>query len=281
MEETVKTLVCHALGGDDWIISRPEHGWSDTSYVAERRGHRVFVKLGASPDILRRVAEIGAAPVLLADGEYQGLSYVIQEFVEGEFPNHDWFDPHADDVGGLLRTVHRDAVLRALVKSPPHPPPRQLRDIDLTHRWVEASFPDHPGLAAAYAWLVGRQPNVPEDALVPTHGDVNRKNFLITPSRVVIIDWDDIALADPLRDVGPLIWWYLPPSRWPPFLEKCGLPATPAVIERVYWWAACISLDVTAGLLERGYLDLAHEFFGDLLAAASRRSNPRHRSQEE
>ncbi len=281
MEATVQTLVGHALGVDDWIIFRPEHGWSDASYVAERRGYRVFVKLGASSDVLQRVAEIGVAPAVLAAGEYQDLSYVIQEFVEGRFPDHGWFEPHVDEVARLFRLVHRDSLLRALVKSPAHPRPRQLRDMELTRRLVEASFPDPSGLKTASAWLARRLPSVPEDDLVPTHGDVNRKNFLITPTRIVMIDGDDIALADPLRDVGPLVWWYLPPSRWPSFLEKCGLPATPAVIERVYWWAACISLDITAGLLERGYLHLAHEFFGDLLAAVSLRSNPRHRSQEE
>ncbi len=281
MEKTVSTLVGQALGGDNWVILRPEHGWSDTSYVAERRGRRVFVKLGASSDVLRRVAEIGVAPAVLAAGGYRGFSYVIQEYVEGDFPDHDWFGPHVEEAARLLRLVHRDSPLRALVESPAHPRPRQLRDIELTHRLVEASFPDHSGFKTAYAWIAHRRPSMPENDLVPTHGDVNRKNFLITPTRVVLIDWDDIALADPLRDVGPLIWWYLPPSRWPSFLERYGLPATPAVIERIYWWAACISLDVAAGLLERGYLDLAHEFLGDLLAAASQQSNPRHRSQEE
>jgi len=154
MEEVVKHLVQHALGGQEWAVRRTEQGWSDTSYVALQGGRRVFVKFGTPADLLHRVAELGVAPAVLAAGEYQGTSYVIQEFIEGKYPDHRWVHDHADDVAGLLRTLHRDATLR-------------------------------------------------------------------------------------------------------------------------YWWAACISLDVTAGLLERGYRDEARGFLDDFLAAASSQPNPR------
>ena len=82
MEEVVKHLVQHALGGQEWAVRRTEQGWSDTSYVALQGGRRVFVKFGTPADLLHRVAELGVAPAVLAAGEYQGTSYVIQEFIE-------------------------------------------------------------------------------------------------------------------------------------------------------------------------------------------------------
>lgn len=55
-------------------------------------------------------------------------------------------------------------------------------------------------------WLTSHQSALPDEALVPTHGDISPKNFLITPHGLLMVDWDDVALADPLRDLGPLLW---------------------------------------------------------------------------
>jgi len=139
---------------------------------------------------------------------------------------------------------------------------------------VEAAFGDHPGLHAAEEWLVTHQQPLPDDELVPTHGDISPKNFLITSDGPLMVDWDDMALADPMRDLGPLLWWYFPPAEWPGFLERYGTMLSRALNQRIYWWAACISLDVTAGLLEREYREDAEGFLNDFLAARRRTAKP-------
>lgn len=275
MEDAVRTLIQNTLGGDGWTVRRPEQGWSRTSFIAEHKARRVFVKFEAPTVVLRRLAAIGVAPAILADGEFQGVPYVVQEYVEGSHPDHGWFADHREDVVRLLRAVHQDVPLRMLLLPALDQRARALRDIEVAHHWVEASFPDHPGLHAAHEWLVDKNPKVQEQDLVPTHGDVSRKNFIITPSRVLLVDWDGVALANPLRDLGRLTWWYIPPSQWPGFLERYGISLTPEVAVRIYWWAAFVSFDVAAGLLKRGYRDDAVVYLGDFIAAASEQPNPR------
>lgn len=280
MEEAVQSIIQSTLGGDGWTVRRPEQGWSGTSFIAEHSAQRVFVKFEAPIGVLRRLADIGVAPAVLVDGEFRGVPYVVQEFIEGTHPDHGWFANHVDDVIRLLQAVHRDVPLRTLLLPALDQRARALRDIEVAYQWVEASFPYHPGLHAAHEWLVGERPEVREQDLVPTHGDVSRKNFMITPSRVVLVDWDGVALTDPLRDVGRLTWWYVPPSQWPGFLERYGLSLTPEVAVRIYWWAAFVSLDVAAGLLRRGYRDDAVVYIGDFIAAASQQPNPRARYRQ-
>ncbi len=274
MEEAVARLLQTALGGDDWDVRRPEQGWSDRSFVAAAGGRRVFVKFGTPAAILRRVAELGVAPAVLATGEHDGTPYAIQEYVEGPYPNHAWVVEHQDEVATLLSRIHRDAELSALVASPR----REVFQVALLHesrRLVDDALGQRHGLGAAEEWLTTHRPVLPDAELVPTHGDISPKNFLITPRGLIMIDWDDVALADPMRDLGPLLWWYFPPEEWPAFMESYGMRLTPALTGRVYWWAACISLDITAGLVERGYDEDAVGFLNDFLAAAAEQPNPR------
>jgi len=274
MEETVARLVQTALGGPAWEVRRPEHGWSDRSFVATSGGRRVFVKLGTPGPILRRVADLGVAPAVLAVGEHDGTPYAIQEYVEGPFPDHAWVVQHPDEVAALLSRIHRDPALWTLLVTPRRAV-FQVAALDETRRLVETAFGGHPGLPAAEEWLTTHQPALLDDELVPTHGDISPKNFLITPRGLIMIDWEDAALADPMRDLGPLLWWYFSPPAWPAVMAAYGTGLTPALTDRVYWWAACISLDITAGLLGRGYRDDAVGFLNDFLAAAAAGPNPR------
>ncbi|MPZ13480.1 MAG: phosphotransferase [Chloroflexi bacterium] len=71
--------------------------------------------------------------------------------------------------------------------------------------------------------------------LVPTHGDPSYTNFLVIDIRTFLVDWDDLMLADPLRDIGPLLWWYVLPVKWNAFFLAYGLEPTERVIHRLFW----------------------------------------------
>jgi len=274
MEEAVARLVQSTLGGPAWEVRRPDHGWSDRSFVASSDERRVFVKFGTPGAIMRRVADLGVAPAVLAVGEHDGTPYFIQEYAAGPYPHHAWVVEHRDQVAALLSRVHHDAELSALLNSPRRLV-FQVAALHESRRLIDTAFGDHPGLRAAEEWLATHQPALQDADLVPTHGDISPKNFLITSHGLLMVDWEDVALADPIRDLGPLLWWYFPPRAWPGFMDSYGTRLTPTLTQRVYWWAACLSLDITAGLLERGYREDAGGFLNDFLAAAARQPNPR------
>ena len=108
--------------------------------------------------------------------------------------------------------------------------------------------------------------------LVATHGDPNRKNLILTDG-VYLVDWDDLALSDPLRDIGQLLWWYVPRNKWKHFFEHFGLDTDDAP-DGLYWWVAAESLDVAIKLAEgRDHLH-AQEFLDDFAAAIEQHANP-------
>ena len=87
-----------------------------------------------------------------------------------------------------------------------------------------------------------------------------------------MVDWDDMQLSDPMRDVGLLLWWYVAPHQWNEFFEAYGLELDNKLIERIYWWAARTSFAVALWHVEHQYD--CRGFLADFLAAVNMKSNP-------
>jgi thiamine kinase-like enzyme len=114
--------------------------------------------------------------------------------------------------------------------------------------------------------------------LAPVHCDPNSKNFLLSHDRVYLVDWDEATLSDPMRDIGPLLWWYLPRLQWSEFLGHYGTEMSSEMEGRVYWWAAHRSISVALWIaqhsMESARID---DFLTDFVAAASGADNPKGR----
>lgn len=276
--DSISRLLAETLG-DGWTISRPRDGWAETAFVAVRGDRRVFLKTGVGVPILRRLAELEITPPMIALGEFEGHSYVIQEFVDAAYPDAQWFAEHLSELAYLVRTYQQDELLHSLLAAP------RLTYFAEDLSWVERcysavrdTYGDHTPIQAAYTRLLEQLPEVGITMPGVTHGDLSRKNFLPTPDRTYLVDWDAVALSDPMRDLGPFLWWYVPPTRWQEFLLAYDTPLGEAVFERMYWWAARTSLEIVHGLLARGYSRLATDFLIDFLAAVEREDNPHPRN---
>ncbi len=112
-------------------------------------------------------------------------------------------------------------------------------------------------------------------AAVPTHGDPNASNFIVPRRHPYVVDWDDAALADPMRDIGQILWWYVPPAQWPHTLDRWHLELDDALEHRLHWWVAAESLDVALRLSADGHHADAEAFATDARAALEHRPNPR------
>src|SRR5699024_2137488 len=54
-------------------------------------------------------------------------------------------------------------------------------------------------------------PEVPNDALVVCHGDINHHNFLKNKEdKLYLVDWDGAVVADCAMDIGILLYHYIP-----------------------------------------------------------------------
>lgn len=151
----------------------------------------------------------------------------------------------------------------------------------LTDRTRRASAPifRSPEIGTALERLRATRHRVDGAPLVPVHTDPSPANILVTPDRTYLVDWDGITLCDPMRDIGLLLWWFLPPQAWPLTLRRFWLPdaASAPVIDRVYWWSAVNSLRV-ALWIDRHAPDegAVASFLEDFFAAEGRLPNPKH-----
>jgi hypothetical protein len=263
--EAARAAVVKATGRRDWKIG-PLGGSTGRTWLATG-GETVVVRLDASPEVLVRVAQRGIGPAVLASGQVAGRTFVVQEHVDAPSPSARWLSEHVVDVGSLFGSLAGDPVLARL--APPLEAPSfavelldSARNAGLGH--------DRIGLVER---LAGGPPPISADELRATHGDPNRTN-LLAGDRLLLVDWDDLRRADPLRDLGPLAWWYLPEVAWPDFLAAAGQPWTEAVLDRFWWWTAAESLDVALRLLAHDRAG-AEGFLGDFVCAARRQPNPR------
>ncbi len=262
-----------------WTIEKPLDGRSSESYVAHRGDVRVFVKFDVSDHLLKRLADLGVAPPLLYGGCHEGRSFVIQRFVAGPYPERRWFAEHLPELAAFIRTYQNDETLRALLtaKREPHYRQHVADELDeMRGRLERASSPIvcSDVIQDGFGRLQAQAEVLEEVKLVPTHADPNRKNFVLTDERFVMVDWDDPVLSDPLRDVGLLLWWYVPRDRWEEFFSAYGQTVDRALLDRLYWWAARGSLAIALWFESRDEREEQRDFLEDFLAAVSRQDNP-------
>ena len=111
------------------------------------------------------------------------------------------------------------------------------------------------------------------DTMVPVHPDPNTKNMLLVDSRLMMVDWDNLQLSDPMRDAGLLLWWYVSPKQWPIFFQTYGLELDDKLANRIYWWAARNSLAIALWHVEHKF-DCT-DFLRDFIKALNNSNNPR------
>ncbi len=275
----IRSILLDHFGIDDWVIDRPHQGTKKACAIATSPAMRVFVKLDVRADVLDRLGELGVAPPLLSHGWHGAETYVLQAFVDGTSPSREWLQNHIEEAGTLFGRWHADPRLAAML--------RTNADGSFT-AWLRhelAGLRRRLDQRGEPAFLTGevrdacrRLLAIPNGwkpvELLPVHDEPNTSNMLVGREGLRFVDWDEIRLADPLRDLGPFAWWYLPERDWCRLLDVAGHGWSEEVRDKVYWYAARASLDVALWHYEQGH-DTDRSFLGDFVAAANLRANPR------
>jgi hypothetical protein len=213
--------------------------------AASGGGEAVVLKHRQPAAALVRLAELGVTPPVLAAGELEGVPYTIQRMIAGEEPDRAWFARHVPDLADLIRRYQSDPALAAIL--------REDRSREhLTVSGAAMMFDDIPPRAGSPFWtaemLVARAEwrrqadRFPEFAPVPVHADPMWANYVVDGDRMYLIDWDEIDLSDPWRDVGVQLCWHVPADRWPDFLDRYGARLDDELRARIHWWMAFKSL---------------------------------------
>src|SRR5215469_7929734 len=108
---TVDVVLAQAFGSQRWTVEKPQDGNQKECYIASGDTRKVFIKFDVPILSLQRLSDLGVAPRVLASGIYEGISYVIQEFLAGSYPDRPWIASHIDEVAALIQTYHEDRPL--------------------------------------------------------------------------------------------------------------------------------------------------------------------------
>ena len=275
--EIVRDILDRHFSRSDWLITKPKHGQQKACFIACHAEQRVFVKLDAPVAPLRRLGEIGAAPRVLASGIDGDVSYVVQEYITGSYPDWRWFANHLPMLAGFIRRYHSDEPLTALLSVNAIAEYAEHITFDLAalekqFRSLRAAELHIMEIVRAFERLQGWSKELQPATLVPIHPDPNTKNMLLSGDALVMVDWDDVQLSDPMRDAGLLLWWYVAPQQWREFFQAYGVAMNEAMIERIFWWAARTSFAIALWHVEHRYD--CRPFLHDFLAALHKESNP-------
>ncbi|GAC1566388.1 MAG: hypothetical protein NVS3B14_08240 [Ktedonobacteraceae bacterium] len=274
---TARNILQRHFQATDWLITTPKDGLQQQCFVARRGEQPVFIKLKAPVASLQRLGEIEVAPRVIANGTIDGTSYVVQEYIAGNYPDRRWFAAHLPLLAAFMRRYHQDQPLISLLAAnvTTNYPEHVALDLAMLERQFDSlqSNELHSSeITVAFTRLKEWAKELQPVPLVPVHPDPNTKNILLFDDSLVMVDWDDIQLSDPLRDSGLLLWWYVAEHKWGEFFQAYGLEIDDKLIERIYWWAARSSFAIALWHVEHGYDSQA--FLEDFLAAVNKRSNP-------
>lgn len=261
-----------------WLLREASEGLTSKGYIATSDDLGLFIKFDVDARVLHRVAELGIAPTVLAAGSHNGSTYVVQEFLHGTHPTRAWFSLNLPRLADLIQTYHGDPVLATLLGTGNS---LEYRDyIDSQFKGFEAQLAGLPEssykaeLTPLLAELKHQARSFDPVGLVPTHADPNNNNFLLTGDKIYLLDWDGASLSDPIRDVGPLLWWYVPAEKWPEFFAAFSIEKSEQNERKVYWWAARQSCMVALLFASLGYPQYGLPFIADFRAALHEQANP-------
>ena len=110
----VQIILQRHFNAIDWLITSPKDGQQKGCFVAQHGLERVFIKLEVPVAALQRLGEIEVAPRVIASGTTDGISYVVQEYITGNYPDWRWFATHLPVLAAFIKRYHTDQPLGSL-----------------------------------------------------------------------------------------------------------------------------------------------------------------------
>ena len=201
------------------VEHRPNHtGATKLSYVVDRDGERLWVRVAADEEehaaLLRwaehaaRLSERYAAPPLLDRFVVEGRAALVFPFLRAPVATRAGLAAWTGELSAVLGALHADAELAAAL-GPPVTAGRAFTDVwisrfvaDLAvtegyldrdeHLWLTDEVEALAGLIAGPAF------DQPVHSAV--HGDPWHENLLLGEDRFWLLDWEDLAVGDPVVD---------------------------------------------------------------------------------
>lgn len=268
-------IVKQHLPKGKWTINKSSIGASEQAYIADSGKEKLFIKFGVNIHALKRLSDLGVTPKVVSSGIEGGNQFVVQEFIEGKKPNKDWFEQNIKELAKFIKTYHQDKDLKdILAKDEKHSYEENievvLKGLDNDIKKSNSDLFNAPEIKEVIKMLREKGNGLKPTPLVPTHSDPNPQNLLLTENRIVMVDWDDIFLSDPMKDICLILWWYIPRNKWDEFFKVYGKELDE---EKLRWWIARNNLSIAGWYGKQGNSEYVKFFIDDALFALEGKDN--------
>lgn len=230
----------HPIGGD-----------TGQAYMGIRNEEKLFLKRNSSP-FLAALSVEGITPRLVWTKRIgNGDVLTAQEWCNGRTLYHD--EMKSPRVAQLLGKIHSSDTLKRMLK--------RVGGIAfypedfLVHYMTELPYDlhQHDLLYQVLELLKQHVPVLDEENLTVCHGDVYRKNWLLSEANhLYVVDWDSAMIADPAYDLGMLLSKYVDENNWSAWLSWYGKKHTKEMEQRIKWYALIIDLQYIKQLHAEG-----------------------------
>jgi aminoglycoside phosphotransferase (APT) family kinase protein len=122
----------------------------------------------------------------------------------------------------------------------------------VTERWLEAGLPQISEATQIVSELLARIEIIDEhaeriDLVVPAHNDPNHGNFMVNRQGALrMIDFEELALSNPVSDLGIFLTWYVDRDRHHEVLSAYPLADPDAILSRMRIWVPLRYIGIAA-----------------------------------
>lgn len=270
-EKDIRAYLQQTIEQTDWQIFHPQQGFTfGRRFIGVSARHKVFIKLGIDARIVQHLSDAHLTPRYLAGGLFADTWITVQEYVEASHPDQRWYTANKDTLAWLLKTLQRQIMIRRYLPSVENETYRTLftqyiqQVRDLYQQQVAIDHDRRLTIEKLLEQYEQRLPFIEGIGLVPSHGDPNPGNLLVTSTTAYLIDWDTLHLSDPMRDVAQVLWWMYPRSQWNEFLDIFHIDLTdPQQRERFYLYISTWALQVSLFFTQLQHEHFARRFLTD------------------
>jgi hypothetical protein len=230
----VQAALVDALGPDTHVEHRfNPTGAEQLSFAVHAGGRDLWVKVAADEEAdwplttWSRLAELlterHAAPPVLETLSVDGRTALLFPFIDAPVATRGTLHERFDEARSVLTGLHGDAALADLLGPPTTTAEcfrgvwleRFVADLDVIEGYVAKDL--HAFLADEVEVLGELVDGIDGPVDAPVHGDPWHENFLVAPERLWLLDWEDLAVGDPVVDDAILLHDALgtDPHHWP------------------------------------------------------------------
>jgi hypothetical protein len=213
----VRDALVDVLGPGAEVEHRHNHTGADKlSFAVRVNGRALWVKVAADEDadwplttwsrLAELLAERHAAPPVLDTLAVDGRTALLFPYIDAPVATRGTLHERFDEASSVLTGLHGDAALADLLGSPTTTADcfrevwleRFVADLDVIEGYVAKDL--HAFLADEVEVLATLVEEIDGPVDAPVHGDPWHENFLMAPDRLWLLDWEDLAVGDPVVD---------------------------------------------------------------------------------